>query len=288
MVYHADSMELEVIWEAFHGTVNDVVVCRDLSSVSGDCYTVLVIHDRQCRYTMLDIMQQAEQGTQDSTFFQCFTQNEALCFAFPYRAERKFTTFAAGQMLTPATGEAICVNLVMECLSTPLPWPLLYLVLRQDNIHITKDNEVYFTLHLDLEDLNLQRDESACVSYCAHVLLELLSGRPTHGRRSRKALKSFELIRKKCDKHAYSGFPELYRDIKLTSIPTQKASLKSKASGVWLRNKDRLFRILMILSVTAVVIALLLLISQLIFGDIPLLRLFRHTFDVIGTENLHQ
>ena len=27
--------------------------------------------------------------------------------------------------------------------------------------------------------------------------------------------------------------------------------------------------------------------SQLVFGDIPWLRLFRYTFDVIGTENLH-
>ena len=34
--------------------------------------------------------------------------------------------------------------------------------------------------------------------------------------------------------------------------------------------------------------AVVVLLSQLIFGDVPLLRLFRHTFDVIGTENLHQ
>jgi len=33
--------------------------------------------------------------------------------------------------------------------------------------------------------------------------------------------------------------------------------------------------------------ALLMLITQLIFGEIPWLRIFEHTFDEIGTENLH-
>lgn len=288
MVYHANGMDLEVIWEAFHGAVNDVAVCRDLSSVSGDQYTVLVIHDHQCRRTMLDILQQSDRLAQEPACCQCFSHNELLCFVFPYRAERKFSTFAQGQMLTSSVGEEICVNMVMECLSSPLPWPLLYLVLRQDHIHIAKDNTIYFTMNLDLEDLNPQRDEDACVSYCAHVLLELLAGQPSGGKRRRKALKSFELIRKKSDKHAYSGFPELYRDIKLTSIPASKTKLKHRAKGMWRRNQDRLFRFLMIFCVIVVVLALLLLICQLIFGDIPLFRLFRHTFDVIGTENLHQ
>ena len=35
------------------------------------------------------------------------------------------------------------------------------------------------------------------------------------------------------------------------------------------------------------VVAVAMLVTQLIFGEIPWLRLFRHTFDVIGTENLH-
>lgn len=46
MVYYAQSMELEVISQAFHGSANDVVVCRGRLSASGTLYTLLAVHDR--------------------------------------------------------------------------------------------------------------------------------------------------------------------------------------------------------------------------------------------------
>ena len=108
------------------------------------------------------------------------------------------------------------------------------------------------------------------------------------GRHRSRKLKSFELIRKKTGKNAYTGFPELYQDIKVTALPQMKPSLKSRFRFFWNNNRDRLFRILLVLCILLVIAALVILASQLIFGDVPLLRLFRHTFDVIGTENLHQ
>ena len=287
MVYYAQGMELEVISQVFHGSANDVAVCRDRLSASGTLYTLLAVHDRACARKMLAVMENS-QRTGESPCLLRFSQNETMLFLFPYREERKFSAFAAGQMTSPEAGESICINLVMECLSTGLPWPLLYLVLEQDCVQIAKDNTVYFTMILDLKDLEPARTEKNCVSSCARLLLDLLAGPVAGGRRRRKKLKSFELIQKKTRKNAYTGFPELYQDIKVTALPTVKPSLKKRARIFWQNNWDRLFQLLLVLCILLVIAAVVILVSQLIFGDVPLLRLFRHAFDVIGTENLHQ
>ena len=288
MVFYTRNMELEVISQVFHGSVNDVAVCRDRLSASGTLYTLLAVHDRECARKLLTVMEDGQRAGESACLLQ-FSQNEAMLFLFPYREERKFSSFAAGQMISPEAGEAICINLVMECLSTSLPWPLLYLVLEQDCVQIAKDNTVYFTMILDLKDLEPARTERNCVSSCARLLLDLLAGPVAGGgRRRRRKLKSFELIRKKTGKNAYTGFPELYQDIKVTALPQVKPSLKSRFRIFWKNNRDRLFRILLVLCILLAVAAAVVLVSQLIFGDVPLLRLFRHTFDVIGTENLHQ
>lgn len=173
----------------------------------------------------------------------------------------------------------------MECLSAGLPWPLLYLVLSQDGVQIAKDNTVYFTLLLDLADLDPERSEKNCVSCCARLLLELLE---PAAKRRRKRLKSYELIRRKSAKYVYNGFPELYQDIKVTALPAKKTSLKTKAAVFWQDRRDGLFRLLLVLCAVLALAAAAALVSNLLFGEIPLLRLFQHRFDVIGTENLHR
>jgi hypothetical protein len=290
MIYYPQGMELEVVSQLLRGSVNDVVVCRDRLSDSGTLYTLLAIHDRDCARKMLTVMEENQRTGEDPCILR-FAQNEQMLFLFPYREERKFSAFAPGQVTGPVVAEQIGINLVMECLSTGYPWPILRLILEQDCVQISKDNRIYFTVNLDLEALDPTMDEHHCCSSCAQLLQDLLSdtmpGNLGRNRR-RKQLKSYELIQKKSQKAAYDSFPELYQDIKLASLPTEKRSWASRARLAWQSHKDRLFRILLVLCVLLVAVVLLMLLSQLIFGDIPLLRLFRHTFDVIGTENLHR
>lgn len=287
MVYFCEHMELEVVSELFHGSVNDVAVCRNRLSPAGALYTLLIIHDRSCARTMLQVMENGERSG-ESPCITCLTHNENLIFVFPYREERKFSAFARGQAAGVGEAEAIGINLVMACLSSGIPWPLLHLILEQDCVQISRENSVYFTMNLDLKYLEPGKTERVCVSDCARLLMELLdlSG-DRKQRRGGKQLKTYELIRKKSAKNAYGGFPELYQDIKLTARPAKKTSMKNRVAGMWNRNRDTLFRILLILCVVLVVAAVAMLISQMIFGEVPWLRLFRHTFDVIGTENLH-
>ena len=282
MVYYAEGKELEVVSTVFCGSVNDVYICRNRTSASGALYTLLVVRDRECAKKML--LLEREDG--ESAWLMHFAQNEELIFAFPFREERKFSAFARGQAVGAEVAESICVNLVMECLSANLPWPLLYLVLEQDGVQIAQDNTVYFTMCLDLAALDTDRTEQNCVSSCARLMMELLdvSAAPP---RKKGLVKSFELITKKSAKNAYSAFPELYRDIKLTAIPEEKPTLLNRAKGAWRRNRDILFRVLLVLCAVLVIVALAALATQMIYGEIPWLRIFQNTFDVIGTENLH-
>lgn len=286
MVYYAQGMELEVVSLAFHGEANDVAVCRDRLSASDTLYTLLAVRDRACARNLLTVLESGRR-TGESPYLFCFSQNEDMLFLCTYREERRLSAFAAGQMTTPEAGEAICINLVVACLSTGLPWPLLYLVLEQGCIQIAKDNSIAFTMNLDLSRLEPDRTEKDCVQSCAGLLLELLEG-PAAVSGRRKKLKSYELIWKKTGKNAYTGFPELYQDIKVTALPKTRRSLRGKLAIFLRDNRDRLFRLLLAVCILLTIAAGVVLVSQLIFGEVPLLRLFHHTFDVIGTENLHQ
>lgn len=284
LIYHAGNMALTPIAEVFRSPVNDVLICRDANAPASMRYLLWVIHDRACVKQLLPVFENGEGPslTGDPPYLLRFTQNDLLCYVFPYREERRLAAFAPGQMTNAVIRERICVNLVIECLSSPLPYPLLYLLLHQECIHLEKDNSVFFLPTLDLSELDPEKGEEDCVAVCAQILLDLLEG----GGRRRRQLKSYELIRKKLAKRAYSGFPELYHDIKVTAIPEHKLGWRARLKGFWIRNKDRIFKILLVLCIIMVILALIFALSQLILGDIPLLRLFERAFEVIGTETL--
>ena len=284
LIYHAGNMALNPIAEIFRGPVNDVLICRDANAPASMRYLLWIIHDRACVKRLLPVFESGEGSslTGEPAYLLRFTQNDLLCYVFPYREERRLAAFAPGQMTNAVIRERICVNLVIECLSSPLPYPLLYLLLHQECIHLEKDNSVFFLPTLDLSELDPEKGEEDCVAMCAQILLGLLEG----GGRRRRQLKSYELIRKKLAKRAYSGFPELYHDIKVTAIPEHKLGWKARLKGFWIRNKDRIFKILLVLCIIMVILALIFALSQLILGDIPLLRLFERAFEVIGTETL--
>lgn len=286
MVYYAQGMELEVVSRLLHGSVNDVVVCRDRLSPSGTMYTLLEVYDRSCARNMMTVLEENCRIGEDPCLLR-FAQNESILFLYPYREERKLSMFAPGQMVSARERELTAIHLVMECLSVALPWPLLYLVLEQGGVQIAKDNSVYFTMALDLSELEPKRTERDCVYSCARLLLELLNGSAGR-RRRRRPLKSLKLIYKKTLKNAYTCFPELYQDIRVTALPPTRVSLMSRVQSFWWEHRDQLFRLLLILCVLLTIGAGIVLVSQMIFGDVPLLRLFRHCFDVIGTENLHR
>jgi hypothetical protein len=272
-------MVLEPVRDVFDGPENSVSICRDLQSPIGAHYTLLVIKDRNIAKRLIAIFENSERVLPEGVlpYTACFTQNALLCYLFDYREERKIGLFAPGQIISAKDWESVCVNLVLECLSSPVPFPLLALSLEPDNVHLEKDGTVFLTPYYDLSRLSEDNGEAVCARKCAELMLSLLE---TRGR-----LKSAELMRKKLEKNAFRSLPELYRDIKVTEIP-EKKKFTEHLKGFRRRNKDRFFAVLLFVCIAAAIFALVVLVSQLLFGNIPILRIFERCFDAIGTRSL--
>jgi len=273
-------MLLQPIHETLRGPQNDVLVCCDLYSPIEARYTVWVVHDRSCVKKLLHIFESAprELLEGESPFAKQFADGEDMLFLFPYQSPRELMRFAFGQMPNVQARERISIDLVMACISSPMPFPLLCQMIEQDCMNIASDGSIYFTYDVDLSLVNENDGEAFCTDLCVNRVLQLLE-------RNEK-LKSMRLLHKKLEKAAYQSLTELYRDIRLTLMPEKKPSLWIRLKGLWYRNKDRWFRWLLIFSIIIVILTLFLLLSQLIFGDVPLLRLLEHSMDVIGTEIL--
>jgi hypothetical protein len=186
-----------------------------------------------------------------------------------------------GQITAPSVIEDICINLLLACISSPLPYPLLYLILDSGMIHVEMDNSIYFTLAFDLTMLDITVTEADCVSRCAEILLEISA------LNTAKELRSSKLLRKKIQHRAYTQFSEVYHDFRITLLPKRNRFNLPRILAFFVEHKDRLFRVLLVLSILCVVIALAMLISYVIFGDFSLFKLFGHSIKTIGTERLN-
>ena len=283
MQFYFGEMALEPVREILKGTVNDVLICRDInSSLEAQYYTLLVVKDRECAKKLMLIFEEENDRVSSDRlpYIACFAQNEFLCYLFEYRMERRLDMFAKGQVLGISSWERICINIVMELISCGMPFPLMALALKKGDIHIEKDNGIFLTSYFDLAGLDEKSDEAECAHLCVEIMLSM---RPPIS----KKIKSAQLMQKKQNKRAYQSLTELFKDIRITAIPVEKSGFKSKFKSFWNKNKDFLFRMLLIICTMLLIFALVVLISQLIFGDIPLFRLFESCFDIIGTRRLN-
>jgi len=293
LVYHTGDMTLHSVRSILKNEVNDVVICQDQDSPARPYYTLVAVKDRDTAKTLLSIFESQPRDafepdeSRSPAFIKCFSHKEQLCYLFEYNEERNLDAFCEGQITSQVIRERICINIVLSCLSSPLPFPLLFLLLEQRQLHIEKDNTIYFTPYFDLRRLDPKKTETHCTIECVRLLLDILQKKNAGGRSSRASLKSYELLRKKIDSRSCRHFTELYRDIKISALPEKKPKMFKRIRAFWERNKDFLFRIILVLSIIALVLAVIMLASYLIFGDFLLFRLFGGSIDKIGTEQMN-
>ncbi len=281
MIYQSQKMKLNCIRTVKKGSANDIFICQDLNTAARNLYTLLVIRDHRTARTYLEVFERAGLRAQDS-YIDSFSDKGMLCMAFEYKAERPLRDFYMGEAYTLQECENVCIQLIMACLASRLPFPLLYLVLKQQQIHLSKDHSVYFGFQLDLAELDPEKTERDCAVECAAILRELLEPKA-----SMKAF-SYRLLEKKIARKSYSRFTELYKDIRISAAPEKKKGILKRAKAWFRRNQDTLFRILLILCGILAVVTVVSLILQLVFGDIPWLRIFFNGFKTIGRESLLQ
>ncbi|MBQ3789324.1 MAG: hypothetical protein II800_00160 [Lachnospiraceae bacterium] len=280
MIYRASNMTLAGIRSVKDTPACAIEICRNTDAPQGDYYTVITIEDHQLFHDFLDVYDRADPST--TRYIDCFSEGDRHTIVYPYAPERPLEEFYFGEALSLSESEDICINVIVSCMAARLPWPILYLILTQGQLHLARDGQVSLGYQIDLTELESDRDERDCAIECARLLKRLLESKA-----GQKAM-SFILLKKKIAKRSYSGFAELYKDVRIAAVPKEQQGWRLKLRLWVARNRDTMFRLLLIVCLIMAIVAAALFITQAIFGDVPWLRLFISSFKRIGTESLLQ
>ena len=279
MIFRSEKMQLEAVRTVMTGDTNDVYICRDILAEESTFYTVLKIKEHDTVFKLIDIYEDAGKPIRESCV-DFFTQDGEFVAVYPYMAARNLRQFYMGESKTLNICESICINLIVNCFSCGLPYPLLYLVLTQDLIHLAKDDTVYFSYEFNLADIDAETGEKECTLACANLVLELLSVK-----KSQKVM-SYQLIEKRLAREDYSKLTQLHKDIRISAVPQKKHNIWQRIKAFFRRHRELIFRICIVVAIILAIIVIISLITQAIFGDIPWLRLFVRGFRQIGTQSL--
>jgi hypothetical protein len=287
MTFKSRDTSYLVISTILRTAVNDVYTARPEGKDDGREYTLLVLKDHETVKTLMEIRSDRHlphDGSEvsDSVIVDAFTNGNAYILVFPYRQERPLDKFFVGEAYSLTRCEDICTNLMLTCIACGLPYPVLYLILDQGLINLAKDDSIYLSYGVDLQDLDRAKTERDCAVKCADIMLSVLETK------SDQKNISYELLSKKSANQSYSRFTELYRDLRIAATPIKKRQFLVRIKSFFYRNADRFFGILFWVSLILGIIALILLVTHLVWGDVPFFRLFFNSFKNIGTESLQQ
>ena len=281
MIYESGKMRLLTVTTRSVGEVNDCYICRDLASSGGTLYTVIIIHDHEIVRQILEMFKLSDRKG-EGVLIQDFSVGDGHALVFPYHRERPLLEFYEGKSLSLAQCEEVCISTILACITSDLPYPILYLLLTSGQLNLSSDRSVFLSYELDLSKLDETKRESECTSECAAILLKLLE--PKSGQKAT----SYYLLDKKVANGSYDRFTDLYRDITIAAV-TNKKLTPFVIFKLWLkRNSDTFIGILFWVSIILAIIALSILISRAFLGGNSWIRLLFNTFKRIGTESLLQ
>ena len=281
MIYESGKMRLLPVATKSMGEVNDCYICRDLASSGGILYTVIVVHQHETVRQILELFRLYDRKGED-TLIDNFSVGDKHVLVFPYHKERPLFDFYEGESLTLSQCEEVCFSTILACITSDLPYPILYLLLENGMLNLSNDYSVFLSYEMDLSQLNPEIGEKECTDTCARILLELL--KPKSGQKAT----SYYLLEKKTANGSYSRFTDLYRDITIAAVSKKKIT-PIFLIKLWIkRNADTIIGILFWISLILAVICLSIIISRFFLGGNSWFRLLFNTFKKIGTESLLQ
>ena len=281
MVYQIGNRILQQTQEILRGKVNDVIVCQDMAANGKVYYTVLVVHDRNLAKKLMELFH-SKTSQNNHRFVVDFTWKNDYLMVFDYVKERSLKQFFSSEVATLQECEQIAQNLTVECLAGGIPYPILYLQLKQNQINISKDKSVYLGYNIDLSQFSGKITEKECATICAQIIFEYIK------EISSQRATTYKLLEKKVWKSGYQRFTDLYKDLKMAALPLEKEGIILRIKKFVKHHQDHLFKLLLIVCILLGILALAMVISQIFFSDVPFLRIFFNPFKVIGTESLLQ
>ena len=124
--------------------------------------------------------------------------------------------------------------------------------------------------------------EKDCATLCAKIVFKFIANMKS------EKVTSYKLLEKKLWKGGYQRFTQFYKDLKMASQPLKKEGIIARFRKWYRHNEKHIFRVVIILCIVLAMFTLVMIISQLIFSDVPFLRIFFNPFKQIGTESLLQ
>ena len=281
MIYESGNASYTVVSTLLSGTLNSCYMARLSDDMDGRSFTMIVLRDHDLIRTMMEAESKID-SISDRQLVEHFSYASEYILVFPYRQERPLDKFFVGDILSLSEIERIGTNLLLACISASLPYPMLYLILDQSLINLSRDGSVYFSYAIDFEEFDERKTENDCTVKCAEILKNILSTKADD-----KNI-SYELISRKSDNNSYSNFTELYRDLQIAATPKEKRGIIVRIKSFFFRNMDTIFGILFWVCLIAGIVALILLLTHVVWGDVPLIRIFINNFKIIGTESLQR
>lgn len=282
MEYYSGKHHFKRIGEIISNQTNDVCICEEIGSSSEKKRLLWIVKNRILARTLLEVFHEKDETP---LYLDTFSLRENTVFVFPYEGERSLFRFLGGELLTEKEQEEVWRRLVEACMTCDVPYAILFQILRQRGLQIQPDGEITFSYCLDLRNFEAERSEEDCATVCAEIILELMEMSKV------KDTPLKRLLQEKCEEDRYGSFAELFQDI-ISNSKSFKRNRKENGLKRALRsvisNKDKIVKILIVLCVLLAAVAVILTVSQLKYGEIPILRLFQNTFQTIGTEKLVQ
>ena len=274
------SIRLHTLRVVKENPVCDISICENKDDPGRGMLTVIDVKNHELVRKFLSVYEaEGVPKEQNMTYFSSEGKNRIV---FPYVRERPLKDFYMGEALSVEECEEICRNLIIACMTSDLPAPVLYLILTQDQVHLAADFSVHLSYMIDLTYLDTGIREADCVQACAEILRDILEVK------AKQKVESYQLLLKKTHRHSYMTFTELYKDVETASIRRRKRNIFALIKYWFEDNKDRLFRVLIVVVTILVIFTLITLLTNAIFGDVPWLRLFIRSFETIGLESLLQ
>lgn len=281
MLLNTAKKQYRVVREVLNGETNDVYVCQEQDVSTAPYKIIWLVKNRRIAKELM--------GCPGDMCEECFMHNENAGFVFGYGGERLLDRFYQSTIQSEAVSESqVWLELVVKCMTSGLPPAVLNLVLKQKQIHIGTDGNIWFGYFLDLSEFNRQAGEKENVTLCAAYITQLIEYGLAIKADSAKSIHVMNLIQKKLIRKKYREFIQLYSDIKLMIREDEPVKRKGRLKAVVTSKQDLIYRILKICCIVLVCMVIFMIAGHLFFGDFSFWKLFRDPLDRVGTESLLQ
>lgn len=173
-MFPALNMELEIVRTVLKNSVNDIYVCTDTLKDTGVFYTMVSIHDKDCRKMVTEKLNTERIFFSNRDFIGSFVYENRLNLVFRYYHENLLSLLGSVYLVEFADCKRAALGLIAACAECGAGSDLGILLLHERNINITREGEVQFNYFLDFAELKPGMEESRYLKAVAERVFGIL------------------------------------------------------------------------------------------------------------------